>query len=619
MVQFGVSRYTEAELYIDVTSALELAKVIDAISPRPITVQYLYMHYHNTCDKNRDHDWTEQSNIGRLIPMILKPVKSSGGQQMFCIRRDEFLQQVEKDEVSWTVLYQPAELYNEYLRAVDELQREQYQALQPLMSQYNGPEMHGLPLNSFSPMTQGINYGASGYSMPSTATAPMSFAGPSVVDLQVPQPAAHTHTQSIAQSMDMINESSPATTIMQRLMQSVNTPSNISSSTLTPSIVEVAMQGVNVHSGYPSPTTVIASPREEERGPVQSVIDAMVSTIGTPRGNSPRARTVFPTSQFAIADIESKEDEKAAHTIVNLLKVLAIDLTPQTKNRFSIQKEKKAIKSMSIDTSLNIGTQERKMGETLDCLFSRYDKKDPNGQESFQRALLIVAVRLLRQRFVNETGKKGPGNYAGDFDALYPFSSRFIPQGAILCRMIVSCGQPCILIVLVRMAIRNKICIGKLLDELPLQHFCRFIASGKVTDCNSSSNKTTIHDNLSWLHTNVFLPLLHAASKRVPSSLCMLDASIDCDEDTCLRAIVHHTQQVKYGNFLLGHFIDEDWKRGRVLLEGRSYDKSSKAEYSIEKKKRTIHHYTLETYSNVEHFRDPPDFLLSKVLAMQTD
>lgn len=388
---------------------------------------------------------------------------------------------------------------------------------------------------------------------------------------------------------------------------------------VAPSTLPVEQHAAAVRSGFTTPadSPVAATPASSP-----SLLDAlgllMQEMDAQTPGSSSSARTPhFPTSQFTLAQTQRDLDNQAASVIVSKVKLLAVDPRTDSKHRFSLRHEKLAIRSMTIESSLNIGSRKWTMVERLTRLFARYDHVDEEERETFNRGLLLVVVRLLRHEFVHESGKKAPGNYASDFDKLYPFPDHFLRRANQLCRIIVACGHPCILVVLIRLCVRHRTSLACLLDALPVPHFCLWLATGKVCERNVEDERP--HKDLLWLHSSVLLPLLHTASLRVPEQLCLVDGSLTCDEETCLRAIVHHSKQAKYSLFRLGHFTDADWERGKVLLDKQNIHGQTEPEYSIERKRRTFHKCRVASHAHTEHFADPPRFLTGQTLEMNLD
>lgn len=366
-----------------------------------------------------------------------------------------------------------------------------------------------------------------------------------------------------------------------------------------------------LESGFTTPQE--RSPLLQELDSLMQSLDRHETTLSKSSTHKPRKQ--FPISHFTLANTQREIDGKAAQTILHTVKVLVVSTKAGAKHRWSLSCELDAMRSMSIDASLNVGSQERTKIELLRRLFDRYDGTDEEGRESFQRGMLMVVVRLLRHKHLYHSGPKTPGNYAADFDKLFPFPSGYMRVGHHLCRIIVACGHPAVLVVLVRLAIRNRLSLAALLTAIPIPQFCRWLASGRVRD--DGVDDTQPHRDLLWLHTNAFLPLLHAASLRVPARLYLVDGSLTCDDEACLTAIVHSTKQIRYAQFLLGTHTDPEWERGKVLVESRVEQDSVVAEFSVERKARTFQRYGLACYANdVEHFDNPPRFLKSQTLAL---
>lgn len=338
------------------------------------------------------------------------------------------------------------------------------------------------------------------------------------------------------------------------------------------------------------------------------------------------SRTPFPVSEFERIPQRARANVRAARVILAKIKLLAIDPDPRASaqgRRYSIASEKHAILSMSASYTLNIGDSnfhDLSVGEALRRAFHRYDRDDfdgngncavpvgnsssasvrmPSGRvrsaESAERALLLVAIRLLRHRFMYEhEGERIPGrHYARDFDDQIPRSSMcksapsatqpqrgnaLIRRSKLLCRIIVACGHPCIVLVLVRMAIRLGVRLVMLLDDLPIEAFCQWVATGHASSTRlhiaprhvspSYSDGEQLEADLSWAHQHILLPLLATARQRIPAHFFMLDARVRCSVDKCLASLVPHSSQERYAEFLRGRARDDQWQLGRVRIEG---------------------------------------------------
>jgi hypothetical protein len=635
------------DLYIDHQAALKLAKKLDAFEPRPLGLQLLYLSYQGQRREAYNLVWTGETLLERLNSIII-PITREGGRTIYRVSSTSTLQYLQLQSIEWEVTYQPTEEYDEAMREIGDYLRSMLDpdsCSHPSLQQANSftpgsiatqsnAIMGSQHANSFTPGSIATqpnaimgNQHANSFTPLLAAMLPEMFGGCQRVNSFAPDPTAAMLEKTIgSQQMNSFAPLPPPETISEgqqmnsiasvpmaeasEVSQQVNSFTPISSTTLPETIIE---------SGFTTPEREQGPENPEASFSIATGVGMIVQDMDVQRGGAnPNARTsssrqAFPTSQFTLMETQSKKDGPAAQVILHMFKLLVLDPIPGSKHRWSLSSEKQAIRSMTIDTSLNIGRNNWTVPEKLGRMFSQFHRDDEQGKESFHKALLMIAVRLWRQKVVYENGRKKPGNYANDFDKSYPFPEGYIRRTKMVCRIVVACGHPCILALLVRVAIRNRMTLFTLLDRLPISHFCHWLATGKVSDVNHVQ-QDQVHKDLSWLHTNALLPLLQVASQRVPKELYLLDGSLSCNEDSCLRAIVPGPRQVKYTLFLSGQFTDSNWAIGRVLLEGK--DDEATSEYSIERDKRTVHKFKLKSYSHIEHFEDPPKFLISQTLDM---
>ncbi|MCO5599907.1 hypothetical protein L7F22_054014 [Adiantum nelumboides] len=388
-------------------------------------------------------------------------------------------------------------------------------------------------------------------------------------------------------------------------------------------------------------------------------------------------RTLFPQNHFSNLSKQNQKNLQAARNILSTLKVLAINENPRG-SRYTLMSEKNAVLSMSANYTLNIEVnQNQPISDLLKRGFSKYDhvpsKKDFNrdstnvGRTRFkdcaERAFLMVAVRLLRHKFMYEPPAGTNKHYASDFEALLPKSSMcknkrlFVKRSKDLCRIIVACGHPCIILILVRIAIRRGIQLTELLDRLPIQQFCHFLSTGQVCETNLHAGPSTrtnsghqVELDLLYAREYILMPLLCIASQRVPQTFFMFDGNVVFNVQACLTAIVPHAFRSRYAAFLRSEVRHDAWDSGEVVVETSclaendrmlgptkqndpdeisdpSDDEESinesqcrEAEYSIRKDKRTFHNFNFAKYSVIEEvINNPPAFLKNRVLNLTTD
>jgi hypothetical protein len=367
-----------------------------------------------------------------------------------------------------------------------------------------------------------------------------------------------------------------------------------------------------------------ATPAPPQPDPIRPIATRQVRPALPSR--SPSA-FVFPTSEFARHRQLSKQDGANAQYILNKFKVLAIAQDARAASRgrrYSLEGEKAAIMAMPLDTSLSIGStpgEALSVSEMLRRAFARYDG-DQNGNpispqqasarslsgrtrsvERIERALLMLAVVLLRHKYMyvephrnSQDGKRVPGqHYALDFDRHIPPSSMsgkpavhasvrrpsqgnaLLRRARALSRIVVACGHPSIVVVLVRLSVRLGMRLVALLDELPIDALCNWLSYGSVTSsrltvsprelCTGlTSRAERLEADLKWLHGHVLLPLLAVAAKRIPDTFAMFDGRVQCSADACLAAIVPHALQTKYLDFREGQYRDDQWSTGRIPL-----------------------------------------------------
>lgn len=643
VVLYSIPCPSSDEIYLDRQAAIMLSRVIKQLKPEPVTIQVLYMTYQY---KRGEVVWNDDTLLDALCPAIFQPISTTSGRELYRVAVLVLQQYTERNILNWEVSYHPGEEYDNICRDIQvyidqcslQLQQIIHQPLLYAHEENNSFTPVMTPARLENPFAPGMN-GRVETDFTSTI-APFQLTNGFVPNLTCAQGETNTAlnvtppftaeriftssftppitsldngstftSQNNSDPPKAIHSVSPNVTIAR--LQNSNTNAQNSFAFATPA-TETTLQ-----SGFTTPANT--------SGPFTNALDSIVQDMDA-QMSPDRAQSLFPQSQFSLAKKQAMEDDQAAIKILSKIKVLAINFKSGSKHRWSLQGEKQEIQSMSINTTLNIGRNDWTIQEKIERLFKRYDVDDEQGNESFQRGLLMIVIRLMRQKFVNESGKKQLGNnYTGDFDKLYTFPTGYLKKAGHLCRLLVACGHPCILVVLIRLAIRNRSTLLAFLDDVPIRHFCRFIATGKVTDMNQqdltqsssssfSSKNTNIHKDLSWMHGNVILPLLQASSKRVSDTLYLVDATLKCDEETCLRAIVHNTKQIKYSHFLEGTCTNADWARGKVLLESKSIERQVAPEYSIERNDRTFHHFKISTFAHTEHFDDPPKFLQSKTL-----
>jgi hypothetical protein len=567
-----------AEIYLDRLGAVSLSRRIHELQNAPLF-------------------FSDDQYIAHLTPRILTHIKTKRGKDLYRVHIVTLQQSIRQADLEWKVIYQDGESYKTIEREINEYLHESSQIFQEYLLA--------------SPIMMEHSFALSPH-------ANMSPRHLNLLPQIMPSPLQNTAVNSFQESMTTFNTA--RSEILPGVSHSQRTETTLHASS--------PVQEPQIESGCTTPV---------DRGALNEVLDVMITEMNQHNGEAqtnddphmdtqlrPAPHNPFK-SEFAKAEEQAVIDKKAALFIISKMKVLAVNTHKDRSipHQFSISREIHAIKTMSLNTSLNIGNSDWTTSEKLERLFKAYDTNDEEGKESFHRGLLMIAVRLMRHQFMYETkgGKKQPGNFATDFDKLYKFPTGYIQKAKDLCRILVACGHPCVLVVLVRLAIRNQVTLGALLDSLPMEHFCRFVSSGKVTDMSfSEEDQDTTHSDLKWLHHNVFLPLLQAASRRVSDQLFLVNGSLTCDMKSCLRAIVHHSKQVKYSQYLArnlaGDRDEAEWARGKVALD---VAKGTPKQYSIEEKQRTVLFFDLTKSSDIEHFQDPPTFLKSRVLPMTED
>lgn len=389
-------------------------------------------------------------------------------------------------------------------------------------------------------------------------------------------------------------------------------------------------------------------------------------------------RNLFPVNPFLNLDKQDRKNVEAARLILSMLKVLAINEDPRGK-RFTLMSERNAILSMSTNYTLNLQTDAQlSFPQLLQRAFHLFDcdstrqtfagKRTSNGQfkikETAERGFLLVAIRLLRHKFMYEPWKDSTKQFAKDFESLLPKSSMcrnkrlFVKRTKDLCRIIVACGHPCIVLILVRISIRRNIQLSDLLDQLPIQQFCHFLSTGQVSSTNlhvgprifnnqpfQANSGHQLETDLLYAREYILMPLLSIASQRIPQTFFMFDGKIEFNVEACLTAIVPFVFQSQYAAFLRDEIEDEEWETGQVAVEistpsligkkdtlseqqdpeeisdpsdnedsGRE-DLSTETQYSIRKDKRTFYHFNHAKYSVIEEcFDKPPGFLKNGIL-----
>lgn len=635
IVIYSIPCPASSEIYMDRQAAIRLCKIIDRLDPVPLAIQVFYLTYQNG---QGEAILDDDAFLSRLSPAIFQRVRAASGRELYRVTIQTLQEYIERTHLEWEVSYLPGEEYDDICR---DIQDYIYQCSQSLQQFIDQPVMFSNDNHSFSPTTTMLSRLENNYASEmnparmdntfSTKIASNQLANSFVPNLTFPQ-AETNYSSNIALPTAAATENSFNPALSPQRLDNIDTPNNPlsprTSISMSPNVAIAKLQN-NSNSTVKSPST-FGTPNTETTiqsgfttpadtpGAFVHALDSIIEEMDTqPCPNT--ARDLFPVSQFSIAQKQSTEDDQAAIKILSKIRVLAFNPRIESKHRWSLESEKQEIQTMSINTSLNIGKSIRTIPETLEKSFKKYDINDEQGNESFQRALLMIVIRLLRQKFVYESGRtKQPGNFATDFEKLYNFPHRYIKRAGHLCRMVVACGHPCILIFLTRLAIRNRSSVFGLLEDLPINHFCKFISTGKVGDFNQQESirftSSNVHKDLLWAHSNLVLPLLQAASRRIPDQLCLVDGTLKCDEETCLRAVVHNAKQKQYSHFLQGTCTNSDWVRGKVLVEY-----PINPAYSIEKDLRTFYHFKISTFAHIEHFDDPPKFLQSKTLDVTLD
>ncbi|PWN35745.1 uncharacterized protein FA14DRAFT_179113 [Meira miltonrushii] len=427
-------------------------------------------------------------------------------------------------------------------------------------------------------------------------------------------------------------------------------------------------------------------------------LDAILSAAAFAQSPQPQQvqpkkplRPSFPVNPFLSLSRKDQKNVEAARTILSMIKVLAINENLRG-GRYTLISERNAILSMSVNYTLNVQpnvqrtNSQQLFSSLLKRAFSTFDHDTINREgvaersnygrirfkDSFERAFLLVAVRLLRHKFMYEPEEGTANHYSSDFEALLPKSSMcknkrlFMKRTKDLCRIIIACGHPCIVLILVRIAIRRGLRFVELLDRLPVQQFCQFLSTGQVCLTNLHSgppipkNRSLpansghqLESNLLYAREHILMPLLCIASQRIPQTFFMFDDTrVPFNVQACLTAIVPHTFQSRYAVFLKGEVQHDAWQAGEVEVETFSHvtsnnvriastsnqhdsdeisdpsddehsigeTQSREAEYSIRKDKRTFHNFNYAKYSNIQEvIQNPPAFLKNKVLNMSAD
>lgn len=411
-------------------------------------------------------------------------------------------------------------------------------------------------------------------------------------------------------------------------------------------------------------------------------------------------QTPFPINPFLNLSKQVQKNVEAARTILSMIKVLAINETPRG-SRYTLMSERNALLSMSANYTLitQAGANQASMLEPqtqqpitqqyisslLKRAFFEYDRDTINRDgiaersnygrirfnETAERAFLLVAVRLLRHKFMYEPAEGTINRYAIDFEALLPKSSMcknkrlFVKRTKDLCRIIIACGHPCIILILVRIAVRRGVRFIDLLDRLPVQQFCQFLSTGQVCTTNLHSGPLLpkhssvptnsghqLESDLFYAREHILMPLLSIASQRIPQTFFMFDdMRVPFSVQACLSAIVPHAFQCRYAAFLLGEVRHDAWREGEVVVESSNRitsniriastsnqhnsdeisdpsddensikeEQSCEMEYSIRKDKRTFHNFNYAKYSIIpEKIYNPPAFLKNKVLNLSAD
>jgi hypothetical protein len=610
-VLYSLSRCDSPELYLDRRGAIKLAKTIDKLVPFPWIMQALY-DIHERGQMYPGIEPNDDAFIARLSPQIFKHIKLRNGRDLYIINKSQVQQFTERADLEWRVTYEPGEDFDALNRDIEQYLRENTETLQWLLTSNALGQEHNyytqnnvmVPRSQFVAPQQ-LAFPPQSAFQQAFQPAPIhqqetSFSQqPLRPPEQQPVTQQALHSASVRDSVRLFHQNSTAVAAQSPGFESI------------PETARFSPEDTVVQSGYPSPV---------ERPVLLDDMDTIFQGMDGKCGRQSVPAHSSWVSQFELANEQAPIDKKAAERILSLMKVLAINpkMTKSNPQRFSIHSEKEAIKSMTINTSLNIPSSNATLFEKMDRLFSQYNVNDEEGKESFQRAMLMIAIMLLRHNFIYMNGKKEPGNYATDFEKVYKLPAGYLRKAGNLCRILVACGHPCIIVVLVRLALRNQMSLSTLLEQLPITHFCNFVASGKVTNLNNHGQETA-HKDLKYLHENVLIPLLHAAKCRVQEQLYIVNGTLVCDQDSCLRAIIHHTQQVKYTEFLNGYHKDAEWARGRVLLENRNTDGRNEKNYSIEKEHRTVSVFELAKFGHIVHLDNYPESLQGRTLSMSLE